>query len=61
MKLEEAMIRYRAINNISQTELANRCHLTPQTINSLESGQQTPTRLTREKILLVIGREEVDE
>lgn len=61
MKLEDAMIRYRAINNISQTELANRCRLTTQTINSIETNQQTPTRLTREKILLVIGREEVDE
>lgn len=58
MKLSDAMVRYRAINDISQSELAARCKVTLQTINSVENGTQTPSRLTREKILLVIGEEE---
>ena len=61
MKLEEKMLEYRAKERISQKELAARCGVTLQTINSIETGQQTPSRVTREKILLVIGKEEVEE
>lgn len=49
------MINYRARENISQRELAARCNLTLQTINSVENGLQTPSKLTEAKIRLVIG------
>lgn len=60
LTLEEKMIHYRAKEGISQTELANRCGVTLQTIWAVETGQQTPSRVTREKILMVIGREDVE-
>lgn len=57
MTLAERMIGYRAKENISQTELARRCKVTLQTINSIETGQQNPSKLTQAKIEQVIGRE----
>lgn len=58
MTLEKRMIRYRAIEGISQAELARRCGVTVQTINSVENGLQSPSKLTRMKIELVVGEEE---
>lgn len=55
--LQERMVEYRAKENISQTELAKRCNLTVQTINSVENGIQDPSKLTQTKIELVIGKE----
>lgn len=57
MTLAQRMIDYRAKENISQTELARRCKVTLQTINSIETGQQNPSKLTQAKIEQVIGRE----
>lgn len=57
MSLSERMIKYRAENRVSQTELAQRCGVSLQTINSIEREQQTPSRVTLEKIELVIGKE----
>lgn len=56
--LSEDMIKYRAKENISQTELAHRCGISLQTVNSVERGQQTPSRVTEEKIRLIVGRED---
>lgn len=53
--IRNAMIRYRAEHNISMRELADRCKVSLQTIYSIENGTQEPSRLTREKIRLVIG------
>lgn len=53
--LQKAMITYRAKESIGQRELARRCNLSPQTINSVENGLQTPTKMTEAKILLVVG------
>lgn len=64
MTLAERMVRYRAKERIPQKELARRCGLTLQTVNSIENGLQTPTKLTKAKIELVlepvIGREDED-
>lgn len=53
-ELRNAMLRYRAKHSISQGELARRCGLSLQTVNSVENGTQNPSRLTAEKIRLII-------
>lgn len=58
MTLAERMVEYRAKERISQTELGNRCGLSKQTINSIESETQEPSRVTIAKIELVIGKEQ---
>ena len=57
MSLADEMVRYRAKERISQTELAKRVGVSLQTINSVETGQQTPSKLTEQKIRLVIEEE----
>lgn len=52
--LSDAMIRYRAAEDISQRELARRCGLSIQTINAVENGIQSPSKLTRAKIEKVV-------
>lgn len=59
--LSERMIEYRAVNRLSQTALAQKCGVTLQTINSVENGIQKPSKLTKAKIELVIGKEDVTE
>lgn len=54
MTLQEKMVLYRARERISQTELAERCGLTLQTINSIENGKQNPSKTTLVKIMDVI-------
>lgn len=54
MTLQDKMILYRGKERISQKELAARCGLTVQTINSVENGIQHPSKLTEQKILLVV-------
>lgn len=56
MSLAERMVQYRAKERISQEELGKRCGLSKQTINSLESELQEPSRVTVAKIELVIGK-----
>lgn len=58
MTLHEKMILYRARERITQTELAHRCGLSLQTINSVENGLQNPSKTTLAKILLVIDSKE---
>lgn len=53
-ELQTKMLAYRARNNISQSELARRCGLTLMTINSIENGRQSPSKLTETKIRLVV-------
>lgn len=55
MTLAERMVRYRAKERISQRQLAERCGVTLQTINSVENETQSPSKVTRMKIELVIG------
>lgn len=54
MTLAEKMVQYRAQENISQGELARRCKVSTQTVNNIENGLQSPSKLTEAKILLVI-------
>lgn len=58
MKLSERMVLYRAKERISQSELAKRCGVTLQTINSIENETQSPSKVTIAKIELVIGGHE---
>lgn len=58
MSLISDMVRYRAKKNYSQKELAKACGLSLQTINSVENGIQTPSKLTEQKIRLVIDKED---
>jgi len=57
MTLQERMIEYRAKERITQGELAERVGVSKQTINSVEQGIQDPSKVTRAKIELVIGKE----
>lgn len=59
-ELADKMVVYRAKCRISQGELAKRCGVSPQTINSIETGQQNPSRVTEAKIRLVIEEEKED-
>lgn len=58
MTLQDRMVEYRAKERISQTELARRCKVSAQTINSVENGVQEPSRRTVAQIELVIGKEQ---
>ena len=58
MELKDAMIMYRAKERISQSELARRCGVSLQTINSVENGTQSPSKVTEQKIRLVVEGEE---
>ena len=57
VKLGQEILMYRAQHNISQTEMANRCNVTKQTIFNIEHDIQDPTSLTQAKIRMVIGKE----
>lgn len=57
-KLSDRMIEYRAKERITQSELADRCGLSYQTVNSVENEQQSPSKITVAKIELVVGKEE---
>lgn len=57
MTLQERMVEYRAKERISQKELASRCGISVQTINSVENGLQEPSKRTAAMIELVIGKE----
>ena len=58
MTLREKMIMFRAKNRLSQPEFAKMCGLSTQTICSIETGQQKPSKITELKILLVIDPKE---
>lgn len=61
MDLRSAILSYRAIHHISQTEFARLCGLSYQTINSLENGYQRPSKVTMAKLIMVINeKREVD-
>lgn len=61
MSLQSEMLKYRAKERISQSELAKRCGVSLQTINSVENGIQHPSKVTEQKILFVIKQEEKDD
>lgn len=57
--LSNDMIKYRALHRLTQRDLAAKCGLSVQTINSVETDQQKPSRITEAKIRLVVNEEEV--
>lgn len=56
--LSERIKQYRFDKIITQPEFAKLCGLSTQTINSIETGQQEPSLLTRAKILKVLEQED---
>ncbi len=58
LTLAERMLRYRAAHNINQRELAKLAGVSLQTINYLEREKQTPSRVTRTKIEMVLEKGE---
>ena len=61
MSLSDEMIRYRAKKKIGQKEFAELCGLSVQTVCSIETEKQTPTKITEAKIRLVIEEEDHDK
>ena len=60
MTLQEMMVQYRAKHDLSQEKLAKLCGLSLQTVNSVENGLQNPSKLTEQKIRLVVEEVEHD-
>ena len=58
MELGEKILEYRARHNISQEDFANRAQVNVMTINSVENGKRTPTKLTTVKIERVLREDE---
>lgn len=56
--IAEKMLEYRAKHNLSQSKLADLCGITTQTVNSIENGIQSPSKLTEAKIKLIVDKEE---
>lgn len=56
--LIEKMLDYRARHNLSQKKLATLCNVTEPTICNIENGIQEPSKLTKQKILNVVNKEE---
>lgn len=54
-KLADRLVLYRAKHRLSQKELAEKCGVSAQTIHSIESGYQKPSKVTLAKILMVVG------
>ena len=57
MELKDAILKYRAQNNMSMKEFAKRCGISLQTAQYVERGLQKPNRLTLTKIMLVLKGE----
>lgn len=53
-EIADKILNYRIEHNMSQVMLAQKCGVTNQTINNIENGRQTPSKLTLGKILKVI-------
>ena len=59
--LANRMIEYRAKHRVTQKALGAMCGITTQTVNYIESGRQTPSKVTKAKIELVIGKEQSED
>lgn len=57
MNLADRMLMFRAKNNLTQQQLADKVGVSKQWINSIETGNKPAGKLTRAKIELVIGKE----
>lgn len=54
--LRDKMIAWRAKNNVTIEQLAQRCGLTYVTVQRIESGKGHPARTTVAKIMAVINK-----
>lgn len=54
----EKILNYRAKYNLSQLEMSKLCNLTVQTICNIENGVQNPSKLTKQKILRIIEKDD---
>ena len=59
--LKDDILTFRAKNNLSQKKFAKLCGLSIMTINAIENDIQEPTKVTREKIRLVLSGENRNE
>lgn len=57
MTLGDAILEYRAKNNLSMRQFAERAGISLQTVNYIEKGLQKPNRTTEAKIKLVLKGE----
>jgi DNA-binding XRE family transcriptional regulator len=55
------IFNYRVHHDMSQIDFAKLCHVSSQTINSIENGRQAPGKMTRAKIGLVIYANKEEE
>lgn len=55
-EFREKILDYRAKHNISQVKFAELCKLTVQTVCNIENGVQSPSKLTKKKILNLIEK-----
>lgn len=58
MTLQEQMVRYRAKNKLTLEQLAKEIGLSKQTVWAIEKGAREPTRITAEKIRLIVGEKQ---
>lgn len=61
MRLQEAMLLYRAQHNLNQEEFAKLCEVSRQTIHMIEKGAQKPSRFTQKKIELILKGEKIND
>lgn len=57
VKLSEAIVLYRVKHRLSQKAFAEVVGVAPQTIYNIETVGQSPSKMTRTKIMLVLGDE----
>lgn len=55
---KDRVFLFRAKNRITQRDLAKMCGVSVQTIWAVENGHQDPSKMTRTKIEMVIGKGE---
>lgn len=56
--LGKKILKYRGKHDLTQVEFAEKCGVTVQTICNIENGIQNPSKLTKQKILIIIEEEE---
>ena len=61
MTLQEQMVRYRAKHKLTQGMLADEIGLSKQTVCAIEKGIRKPSRVTKEKIRLIVGEQDENE
>lgn len=59
--LSQRMLEYRAKHNMSQEDFAIKANVCLMTVNAVETGKRTPTRLTQTKIEMILQEDEPNE